>query len=1162
MTQRLCRGVAEECRTDSRTGSRTGSAGGRADDALVDRLCRALFLSRSAQETDDNLAFVRNRLQHSEADVGTLLELYLSIRRGRHIRDDAANPLCSLLRLSGVVAPGRPWLAVRNRVYRAVFDPAWVMASLPGAEVRRQRQAYRRGVLGTGALALAVILIIAFLAASAVKNAQEARSQTRLARTQTSIAKEKAALADSRAAELTRSAKINADLAADRARALAERSRALVEANRQQGIARGNAGRAVAESISADTQTVLARQNAAEAERQKQQVQQQGKDARVRLSRSYVEMGTRLMDTGDDGAALAPFAAAMTLDAGDAARMTQHRRRFAAALALAPRLERLWSVGGPLRWASFSPDKTQVAAAGEDGHAYVWGVATGKPLALAITHAGAITDAAFSPDGTRLVTCGEDNRARVWDLSARRLLWTLGPLNPASEDSLAETDGLLETSRVAWSRDGKRLAAARGSTLTVWNVGGSGGPGHPAPVIMRHDEGFGASWSGVVFAPNGKAVAVIARNYRGLQISVPGNNILSAIGSRALGNCYVAHSVAYSRDGRRLLVAGKIGGHAEHVGACVFASADAGTDPGSLPLLPHRSQGLFAAFSPDERHIVTAGEDGTACVWDAATGGTIARLPHARPVVQAAFSPDGRHIVTASLDATACVWDAATGVPVCAPLHHAGSLVTAQFGADSRHVLTAGRDGTVRLWDLADRPPEPVLRVKPETSYFGGMMLVSGKSHVAVITDRLRLYDLASDKLLSSYPVFASKFWHDKESGDRFVLRGPPSPVDGWRVFQVWDARRGILLASPIRAAQALLSPDGNTLAWETKGLVHLTDPATGRPRLPPLRGGFGDRGYPFSPDGRTLVIGDPPAGVRLLDRRTGRALSRAIRPRDGAAQWAFTPDSRYLFTWTEQKTIQAWNATDGTPASLPIVIPDRGVPGEIAFSPDGRYALSAGKGCSFLWRLDGSRTLRPERFPASPPGQFLFSPDGRTFVAVGPKTWLWKAATVAPVPISEDSGVAVSQAIFSPDSRRVLAVLADGMASVWDVRTGRQVTSTLPQNVVIRAAFSADGTLAATANAEGRVRVWDPETGEALTASLPVTPPVVNLAFAAGRLLVSCDAEISVCSLPKTSESLPRLLARARLLSGQRMSRAGGSVRVAPATLRADWALLSRGHS
>ena len=75
------------------------------------------------------------------------------------------------------------------------------------------------------------------------------------------------------------------------------------------------------------------------------------------------------MDTGDDGAALAPFAAAMVLDADDAPRMAQHRRRFAAALTLTPRLERLWSVGGPLRWASFSPDKTQVAAAGEDGHA-------------------------------------------------------------------------------------------------------------------------------------------------------------------------------------------------------------------------------------------------------------------------------------------------------------------------------------------------------------------------------------------------------------------------------------------------------------------------------------------------------------------------------------------------------------------------------------------------------------------------------------------------------------------------------------------------------------------------------------------------------------------------------------------------------------------------
>ena len=54
-----------------------------------------------------------------------------------------------------------------------------------------------------------------------------------------------------------------------------------------------------------------------------------------------------------------------------------------------------------------------------------------------------------------------------------------------------------------------------------------------------------------------------------------------------------------------------------------------------------------AAFSPDGSRIVTASNDKTARVWDAATGIAIAVLSgHEGPVWSAAFSPDGSRIVT------------------------------------------------------------------------------------------------------------------------------------------------------------------------------------------------------------------------------------------------------------------------------------------------------------------------------------------------------------------------------------------------------------------------------------------------------------------------------------------------------------------------------------
>ena len=110
-----------------------------------------------------------------------------------------------------------------------------------------------------------------------------------------------------------------------------------------------------------------------------------------------------------------------------------------------------------------------------------------------------------------------------------------------------------------------------------------------------------------------------------------------------------------------------------------------------------------AAYSPDGRRIVTASNDKTARIWDAATGTQLAVLrghddavparptvptagassPHrwTKPrasgsttgaqlavlrghdsgVASAAYSPDGTRIVTASADRTARIWDATTG---------------------------------------------------------------------------------------------------------------------------------------------------------------------------------------------------------------------------------------------------------------------------------------------------------------------------------------------------------------------------------------------------------------------------------------------------------------------------------------------------------------------
>lgn len=149
LTQRLCQVVA----SDRDVLDVDGVDG-------VDDACARAFLSHSAREQDDNLIFVRQRILRSDTDSAGVLELYGRVLRGRPVQADETDPPVGTLRLSGIARAADGYLRVRNRIYRRVFDRDWIQASMPDAELRRQRIAFRRGLLRATAVASVVILIL------------------------------------------------------------------------------------------------------------------------------------------------------------------------------------------------------------------------------------------------------------------------------------------------------------------------------------------------------------------------------------------------------------------------------------------------------------------------------------------------------------------------------------------------------------------------------------------------------------------------------------------------------------------------------------------------------------------------------------------------------------------------------------------------------------------------------------------------------------------------------------------------------------------------------------------------------------------------------------------------------------------------------------------
>jgi WD40 repeat protein len=124
-------------------------------------------------------------------------------------------------------------------------------------------------------------------------------------------------------------------------------------------------------------------------------------------------------------------------------------------------------------------------------------------------------------------------------------------------------------------------------------------------------------------------------------------------------------------------------------------------------LAPNSAHINAVAVSPDNRYIVTGGDDGIARFWDIDRGIMLRYLEHSQGIYTITISPNGRHMLCGSKKAPASdapgmvwIWDFELGVELKALEGHKGNVTALAMTADSRYILSGGQDGIVHLWDL------------------------------------------------------------------------------------------------------------------------------------------------------------------------------------------------------------------------------------------------------------------------------------------------------------------------------------------------------------------------------------------------------------------------------------------------------------------------------
>lgn len=154
--------------------------------------------------------------------------------------------------------------------------------------------------------------------------------------------------------------------------------------------------------------------------------------------------------------------------------------------------------GGAIEDVAFSPVNSQVLAWSDNkGMVDIWNLASGASTSLrvfAATSGEFINGLAFSRDGTRLAGAGRDGGAYVWTVATGRPLG--GPRYGANSQGL---------NGVAFSPDGSLLAAADSNgTIYLWDLASASAAPTTFTVSSR------AAVHGVVFTPDGKTLIATA----------------------------------------------------------------------------------------------------------------------------------------------------------------------------------------------------------------------------------------------------------------------------------------------------------------------------------------------------------------------------------------------------------------------------------------------------------------------------------------------------------------------------------------------------------------------------------------------------------------------------------------------------------------------------